>query len=63
MKGLTLKWSNVCSWCGWDVVDDLNEEHYDLPSIEETKEYRAKVKELVNSIIDKNDFSFYTEKI
>ena len=36
--------------------DDLNEEHYDWPSIEETKEYRAKVKELVNSIIDKNYF-------
>ncbi len=32
--------------------DDLNEKHYDWPSVDETKIYRQKVKKLVNTLID-----------
>ena len=32
--------------------DDLNEKHYDWPSVEETKEYREAVRVLVNDLID-----------
>jgi 5-histidylcysteine sulfoxide synthase/putative 4-mercaptohistidine N1-methyltranferase len=32
--------------------DDLNEKHYDWPSVEETREYREAVRVLVNDLID-----------
>ncbi len=32
--------------------DDLNEKHYNWPSVNETKEYRDRVKKIVNGLID-----------
>lgn len=33
--------------------DDLNESHYDWPSVSETKMYRDKVKRVILEVIDK----------
>ena len=33
--------------------DDLNESHYDWPSVSETKMYRDKVKRVILGVIDK----------
>jgi 5-histidylcysteine sulfoxide synthase/putative 4-mercaptohistidine N1-methyltranferase len=33
--------------------DDLDEQHYDWPSVDEVREYREKVRDLVNKLIDK----------
>ncbi len=37
--------------------DDLDESHYDWPTLDQTKLYRDRVKEIVNSVIDSLDLS------
>ncbi|WP_019894021.1 5-histidylcysteine sulfoxide synthase [Hydrogenovibrio halophilus] len=37
--------------------DDLNEAHYDWPSVEEVRTYRAQVRQAVNDLIDRVPFS------
>ncbi len=37
--------------------DDLNEEHYDWPAVDETRHYRRQVRMAVNALIDAAEFS------
>ena len=37
--------------------DDLNEAHYEWPSVEEVKQYRSKVRQAVNNLIDDVEFT------
>ena len=37
--------------------DDLDETHYDWPSVKQIREYRAQVKQAINELIDNMNFS------
>jgi 5-histidylcysteine sulfoxide synthase/putative 4-mercaptohistidine N1-methyltranferase len=37
--------------------DDLNEEHYDWPAVDEVRDYRRRVREAVNAVIDAAQFT------
>ncbi|MDX1347801.1 MAG: 5-histidylcysteine sulfoxide synthase [Thiomicrorhabdus chilensis] len=57
-KRINPKIESMCA-IGVDEMswDDLNDEHYDWPSVDAVRQYRNQVRDAVNALIDEVDFS------